>query len=533
MPFSEDLYNAALYVYNNWFSRLRTVDSSKKIIAEDHNSVADITKKYMETMGQALPVTPRSVKDLISGLPTAENYVYASDLVNLKILGKAVMDAIASLYGDPYTTDPEWNTIYFNISSVPEPKFGDWGSGIYGSSAWNTVMKYCVDLTNLILRHTPYVPPPPPSIVTYISSGAFTAWSSQRKLFYAKGRYWIFYGSAGNIYYRSSTDGVNWSDEYVAIDTTYDIILQGGFDIYADSDNVAIFCYQGAGQPTGGAWYLFRKGIIPEDTPYIPAQNWSPLSFNKIYYYDGNYPAVGRGADGLWWVATGVNPSGSNFAYKVWSSPDGQTWTERYSIARNGFPLDPPGPTFNARYVTTFILSATNGKVYFFFVDYNWGTESNMPYISWLEWDGSAMSIYTHQLTHAYTGNVSKNDKISASIDGNNKIHLVWKGSDGALYYQSFDGTNWSEEICLDSATVSEPCISIDTATNAIHVFWIKNNVIYHRKYLTSWGDIDTPFGTSFNSPIYLTSSKMASGQIMAAWREGTAAPYTIYFGRV
>jgi len=507
LPFSQALYDAAQYIQANLLGFIRTVLGTDTVLPDDNNKSLDILKYYLEAIGHALPITPRYV--------AYNDDILSKDYSDLVTSCDDLLDTITFEFGDPYTTDYDWNPLVTLIATCPTVKFGDWGS----PTMYNYVFDYLGRITSLILRHGPALPP---SLVVSVSSGNFTEWSSMRKTFYAKGRYWVFYGKDGYIYWKSSSDGSTWSAETLAWSDPYIMSVEGSFDVYYDSDNVALFFARGQGVPTGGHQYIFRKGTLNTDGTIT----WDTARYLWSGYYDGHYPAIGRGADGLWWVAFGFNPSSMNFQYRIYSSPDGVTWTQRYY--KDGI------PTFNARYVTTFILpTSPDGKVYFIFIDYFSGLTTH-PYLYSNKWDGASMTeLPTHELTNPTQALILKKNLMCGDIDGNNKMHIVWKGADGALYYKNYDGSNWSSETQLDSATVSEPCISVDRNTNTIHVFWIKNNIIYHRKYVSSWEAIDTPFGTTFDSPTYLTSDKDGLGNIMASWREGTAAPYSIYFGRI
>jgi len=347
-----------------------------------------------------------------------------------------------------------------------------------------------------------------------------TKWSSQRKTFYAKGRYWVFYVreslvSPGLflIVFRSTPDGgITWSPEYMASVEHYRfndgswrdaqwffhyVQPEGYFDVYAEGDVIGLFAEESFYYELWSGYdYIFRKGIINFDGTIT----WDdPV---EVYWsdswYDSNYPAIARAADGTWWVASAVNTSGTDHSYKIWSSPDGVTFTERYS---ESFSV--------ARYTTTQILpQKTGGVVYFVIARYYDNTT-----ISWIKWDGSSMGSRQTKSISNGMGNNLKKERFSATRDPNNIMHMVWvRSADSSICYINWDGTTWGDETLVESVPsgITDPCIGVGRFVRVwkLQLFWLRGNVIYHREYDGSWQGSDTPFGTSFASPTYLTCGK-------------------------
>jgi len=336
-----------------------------------------------------------------------------------------------------------------------------------------------------------------------------TKWSSQRKTFWAKGRYWVFYTRDENIVFKSSPDGKTWSQEYIGSVEHYAdyhyannyhyMEPTGYFDVYGKGDVVAWFAEEQFwfdNVAWSGYNYVFRKGILNSDGT-IDWDDPVEVYYSGSEFYDSNFPAISRAADGTWWVASSVNTSGTDHYYKIWSSPDGITFTERYSEALAG-----------ARYTTTQILPQKSGSVvYFVFVAYNDKTS-----INWMKWDGSSIGTrQTKAISNAMgsgVGNV-KSERFSATIDSDDIMNIVWlRILDSSICYLNWDGTTWGDETVVEQVAsgITRPCIGVDE--KFVHLFWLRVNVIYHREYDGSWHDSDTPFGTSFASPTYLTCGK-------------------------
>jgi len=331
--------------------------------------------------------------------------------------------------------------------------------------------------------------------------------SCSRKTFYAVTRYWVFYiDDNADLSFKSSTNGSVWSSSNIALNTNDPIDL---FDVYGIGNEVAIFCYEGSTDFD----HHFRKGTLQSNGDIT----WSDsvLVFDGVDY-NTQFPSIDKGTSD-WWVASGTQ-NGSFYYYRIWSSSDGDSFTQRYETRIDA--------TFHARYVVTQILPTSGNDVFFLFMDYDGDV------LRYVKWNGASMSGMTnHTLTNPPPVETLKNDYFSATIDDNDLMHIVWRTTSDTLYYVTFDGSSWGSETQLDSGSITSPSIGVNTINDNLFVYYNKSDVIYSRNYTDSWNDAYTPFGSSFANPTKISCFKYITyGFIGIVWIEDGSS-YDVHFG--
>ena len=415
-----------------------------------------------------------------------------------------------------------------------------------------------------------------PTVASTIANIA-TGYTFQRHVFYdpKSGNYWVFYNGGGELMYRSSQDGVNWS----AASTP----------------------------PTAGQWYGSAAVLFSGHTVFL-AEGGGDGGTNLPYcctYYAGVFTINGT-------------VSGNNISWNC--SPQCIYEPIKFSTnCPNADPTDPDGYctiSIGARYVNLG-LSATGRLV----VSYNFYLEETPPSSLSCPWysesdvylfyggnnvkmDGGSTAVHSLPIPpYSYTDcteySQTNNDRsVSVPIDSLNKIRVLYEyaGKSATPSLRSFesDGTNLVDNIgpywgttgpmmdndafscvadssygthCIYeqtngraeylyqasgqinfgggsgdvfSGSVSSPTLTVDQSTNEVYAFAISGGSILMKVKLPShkWPDGTTVYPiTNRNSPAYLgsnlASASMANSSTIALiWTEGTY-PYNVTFASV
>jgi hypothetical protein len=182
-----------------------------------------------------------------------------------------------------------------------------------------------------------------------------------------------------------------------------------------------------------------------------------------------------------------------------WTTPQVVVSTDGYNYLSNDF---------------DFIIDKQN-RVHFVYAQLVSGSG---PFVYYTIFDGVNWSV-PYQ--------VCQGDAPSIDIDPNNKIHIVYTGSQD-VYYTSFDGNSWLSSINVSNdsnlygdSTMGAKAIRVDDS-GIIHIAWAKANYgIMHVKFDgTTWSQLQliSPFGSGLNS---YWLSLGANGVIAAAYTYG------------
>ena len=224
-----------------------------------------------------------------------------------------------------------------------------------------------------------------PSIVAQVGNFDSIMYPFQRKIFYANGRFWVFYFDNGYIYYRSSNDGISWSDaiQLRSVNNPYDFSLwfDGQYLHYVCIDGQNIYYRRGIPNPDGSITWSADEQLVLTSSESI------------------KFPFIAVDSFGYPWIVYIIRTYGAVMAVKS-SRNDGVWETE------SGFPQSLDG--FGHPNVAGSIIPLTNGKMLAIYTEY-----SGLIYAR--AWDGSswlskASTIYNIIVNPAYHSAVAQGD---------------------------------------------------------------------------------------------------------------------------
>ena len=371
-----------------------------------------------------------------------------------------------------------------------------------------------------------------PSLVGTTSSAYSIFAPTQRKSFYANGRFWIFYISNGyNIVYRTSVDGAAWTAPTNLRASSPTWLYGYYFTIWFDGT----YLHYAYTQSVTGAPIYYRRGI-PNSNGTI---TWSAdeqlavSGVSQIYY---TYPFVSVDSFGYPWIAYAwYNSSSSTWLPPcvVKSSLNNGTWA-----TASGFPYQLTTTTGECM---PSIIPLTSGKMLAAYAQ-NGGT------VRVRVWNGSSW------LSEASTSsNIVKGYEYRYSIVAQgDDAHLVFlKNSTYDIIYTkySYASNSFGNETVLVSgaSSGSSPVMCINPSTNDLYVFlatkttgspsgWTANH-IYYIKYTASsgtWGSwtdwIDESTEVLTAASELLCFYQAYGNYIGLAYLTKTSSPYNVKF---
>jgi hypothetical protein len=327
----------------------------------------------------------------------------------------------------------------------------------------------------------------------------------QRKLVFDGTYWWCFYYDGSNIVYKYSSNGVNWSAK---VSTGSGAIGDANFDVYIRGSTVAL-CW-GDTVATNRP-IRFKKGTISGTT----------ISWNAT---------VDTGGRGRYTVCVAVAIDTNNYYYVAFNgqdnyyptvrrSTDGTTWSQVFQGSRSSA----------GQSAFAFILVPLSaGKLLFLFPYYDYNGRIDYAYFNGTSWSSQQNVAKTIK-------SGAKFDVIAACGRDTDDVHVIRLDDSNHVQYCKYTyPTTWSNDTSLESAnTDTYPNIGM-LSNDTLFAYYIYGGVIRRRIYTTSWGNEQTPFGTSFTSPAYPIAerNKSSTTQIGVAWMEGSTSPYTLKFSQ-
>jgi len=340
-----------------------------------------------------------------------------------------------------------------------------------------------------------------PVVGTATTSGA-AGFTYERKTFFASGRHWVFYSNGTNMVFRTSTDGISWSDATTVRAATYghhfSICFDGTYFHYSYGSYEEL---------------TYRRGTPESDG----TMTWS-ASEQTLVGDDAVYPCVAIDTSGYPYIS--YLDTSSNYGRILKSSTNDGTWS-----TAGGYP-------YNLHYDDTFsfsatILTLTNNRMY---------------------------ALYTPQDTHVLYGKLydgswgseetiaTINDKrtFSAVAYGDNVVVAYLKTSpyNIACKERTYGGS-WSGESTIQASTNtdSSPTLSLTNISGDLICFWQgdpSSNYIYYKERESGTWDTDPTTWineTADTTPKYLTSYLQTYGSIIGLlYQTKSGSPYNVKY---
>ncbi len=334
-----------------------------------------------------------------------------------------------------------------------------------------------------------------PSVVDTTSDGYATVYPSQRKTFFANGRFWVFYSKSACLTYKTSTDGTNWSAETQ--------IAQCG-----TGDHLAIH-FDGTYVHYAYAWNgLFYRRGLPNANGTITWSSYNP----RVVQFVGGTPTIAVDSDGYPFISYYTGASYS----VIKSALNNGTWS-----TATGFPYSITSSTG----VTLVPLSS--GKIYVLYVS---GTS-----LFGQLWNGSSWGnpeTITNSISSAQFSVVTKGDVIhivyrSATYLGDNELSeplyriTIKYVNRTAIWSFPQDVYSWIKIYYYCSL---EPTLTVDTSSGDLYCFWssvpTENHIFYKKCVSGTWDALVTDWITDTLRYDFVVSSfyRTGGGRIGVIW---------------
>jgi hypothetical protein len=325
----------------------------------------------------------------------------------------------------------------------------------------------------------------------------------QRKLFYAKGLFWLFYETENNSRFRTSSNGIDWSDATL-INPVWSLAAESFSVVYDGEDYMHIACAQ-------GTQIYYRRGKLGSDGT-ITWDEWQNAGLSVSYR-----PTITLDSNGYPWIGAAYKIDTVLYPYITKSSTKDGTWT-----TDSGFPYELSSIlTGDNTYVIPVAL--TGGKVYAIY------SSGYLAKVYGKLYDGAWGA--EEEASSSTTG---KDITATSYID---EVHVAFTSSTYKLCYIERDSAgSWSGEKELYSADETfYGSICVDVDNGDLYVFWAFDGVMYLiRKMAGIWDSNYTKCITgegSFlgNKVTRINSFIKKYGRCIAvAWARGASSPYDL-----
>lgn len=332
--------------------------------------------------------------------------------------------------------------------------------------------------------------------------------------FYAAGRHWVFYRSdIGRQVYRSSVDGLTWTDEEVVID----VWSNDHHELTVWFDGTHVHCAFAGGVAGYGTLY-YRRGKPNADGTITWSMDWQTVNTGKNVY-----PCISVDSDGYPWIGYQYTDGGINTPYVTKSSTKDGSWTTEI-----GFPYQlsagivPPNPVWIVH-----PNPLTGGKVYVTYLPQSLKVYGRL-------WDGA--SFGSEETCETIW--VDKTEYWSVA-DGDD-VHLIFEksGPENAVYHVKRTwGDGWGTETFLAERpqfAEHEVTVSLNTSLHRLYVFIagedqnsLKTRCLYEGEWIQ-----ESHLWNNEPNPRWMTAFYGKHGNyIGVVWKSGTASPYNLRYG--
>ena len=302
-----------------------------------------------------------------------------------------------------------------------------------------------------------------------------TTTPNMRKTFYANGRFWAFYSDGTNMVYRSSADGVNWTDAVSVGACPYghrgSVFFDGVYVHYARYDTPGTYYRRGKPESDGTITWSADEQVVYAGTVEPP---------------DGYLvPMIAVDSEGFPWIGVSHRVVDTDQPKVVKSSKKDGTWETEFVYTLN--------ETWDPYWWVT-VVPLTDGKVYVIYCTGGPYTEYHFPLGRLYDgesWGSEESDLTDRKLYGGYT--------LSAT-NQHDDVHLAYLTETVSPYEIRYNkrtyGVGWQEEdelVAPAPTLFTTPCLSIDTLKNVIYCFWLKwtqgagGGVRYKRRINGAW----------------------------------------------
>jgi hypothetical protein len=359
-----------------------------------------------------------------------------------------------------------------------------------------------------------------PSTVGTSTSEYSIRTSMQRKTFYANDRHWVFYSNGTDMVYRTSLDGLTWSDATVVKACPY------GYEFSIWYDGTYVYYVHGRGSPAPTLIY-FRRGIISGGTIIWEAER---LALDTTDWGGGTAQQliVIVDSEGYPWIGLTYVPKTSYFGVNAL-----QSLTKDGSGAWTNHVLNLP---VQQTYYGHQIVPLTGGKVY---VSYGY---NSVPRLRGMLWDGAVWGG-VETIDSSTVGVVFTFPCFSAVAQRDDVSILYLNPVDAHSYYRKRTyGVGWGagEDITQLYGADASPVLSLGTALNYLLAFRHKPvtggaGLSYYKRYVEGvWDAANTELFYELDG---ITSGTAIScsyqpydGIIGILYSSRTSSPYNVRY---
>lgn len=363
-----------------------------------------------------------------------------------------------------------------------------------------------------------------PTVFATSTSSTATGYSSQRKILWNGERYWVFYDTGSGVGYRTTPDGLFWSDPRTVPTGT----LSRGFDVDATGSTAILAWYS-------GNTLKFRKGTL-----YIDSIAWDSEQTISTAAATPPPPSVTVAGDGRYWVA----------GHKVYRW-NGAAWEDKTTSSWNGN----VGSTSAAFVLPLHGLRGATSVEGWVYAVLNFNPDPN-----WLQLLVGLYNLSSGGWTeHSFTlsqAAVPRYDTISAIIT-DTVLSLVYSGaanqnSNADVYFRQVGFTGSGFDFWADTEFLVAqgefapyyPSLSVGPP-GKFFAFWraksqaewvVRNSTGSPSAGGTWWSPPSSLFPvTPGQSPSWLSTPRTLHNRAVVAWREGAGCGSTcnLLFGVV
>jgi len=338
------------------------------------------------------------------------------------------------------------------------------------------------------------------------STSYFATLYHQPRTFIAKGRYWVFYGNGSAFVYKTSIDGVNWSQPIVVDVTNYWYYI----GLYFNGSHFFISAFYGTPR-------YFWCGIPNSDGSITWITQKQSISLSGFVSTIVSYIIVD--SQGYPWISfTGTTDGTNYYPYVIKSDWNNGSWH-----TQQGFPV--PLSTTPAAY-STCLVGMKNGRVYVVYA------YDSAPNVKGRLWNGTAFSSEESVTQNTIYSGIS----YSMVADSNDVIYFVYTVKD--TYDVRFvKRTNqWgNESLIVQGMYKPFPQLCLDETFGKLYCLYASSNQYIYWQVSNDMGNtwsspnIWITDSLSGNSP-FRTSRQAFDRKIPTVYLTGSSSPYKVKF---